>query len=115
MAAIAFSSVTKSFAGTAAVRDVTVKLPDHALSFVLGENGAGKSTLLKCAAGLLRPDHGAIAIEGKLLEAFTPGEAMACGVAMVAQHFTLIDELSVIENLVLGHEPRRFGTLDWQG
>jgi simple sugar transport system ATP-binding protein len=111
--AIAFSSVSKAFAGRAAVSDVTVKMPDHALSFVLGENGAGKSTLLKCAAGLLRPDQGVIAVGGKVLKKFTPGEAMASGVAMVAQHFTLIEELSAIENLVLGSEPQQRGVIDW--
>ncbi len=111
---IAFSGVKKSFAGAVAVDDVTVNLPDHALSFVLGENGAGKSTLLRCAAGLLRPDRGAVAIDGAELTEFTPREATRRGVAMVEQHFSLIGDLTAIENVVLGLEPSSpFGRIDW--
>ncbi len=113
MTAISFSDVSKSFSGKAAVSDVTVNLPDHALSFVLGENGAGKSTLLRCATGLLAPDRGVIAIGGVPLATFTTREAANRGVAMVAQHFALINEMTAIENVVLGNEPVRFGRIDW--
>jgi general nucleoside transport system ATP-binding protein len=72
----------------------------HAL---LGENGAGKSTLCSVAAGLYRPDAGEVVLDGEVLHLRSPADALAAGIGMVYQHFKLVDNLTVAENLVLGH------------
>jgi len=69
---------------------------------LLGENGSGKSTLMKVLFGMLRADSGSIAFKGKLLDGHTPAEAMAAGIAMIHQHFMLIDAMTVTENVMLG-------------
>jgi general nucleoside transport system ATP-binding protein len=72
----------------------------HAL---LGENGAGKSTLCSVAAGLYRPDAGEVVLDGEVLHLRSPADALAAGIGMVYQHFKLVDNLTVAENVVLGH------------
>ncbi|HUG75718.1 MAG TPA: ATP-binding cassette domain-containing protein, partial [Acidimicrobiia bacterium] len=72
----------------------------HAL---LGENGAGKSTLCAVAAGLYRPDGGQVRVDGRLVELRSPSDALAAGIGMVYQHFKLVANLTVAENIVLGH------------
>ena len=69
---------------------------------LLGENGSGKSTLMKVLFGMLSPDAGSIAFKGRPLADHTPAEAMAAGIAMIHQHFMLIDALTVNENVMLG-------------
>ncbi|MFI9269178.1 ABC transporter ATP-binding protein [Kitasatospora sp. NPDC052896] len=70
----------------------------------MGENGAGKSTLMKILYGMQRPDEGTIAINGEQVEFHTPADAIARGIGMVHQHFMLADNLTVLENVVLGGE-----------
>ncbi|WP_424708022.1 ATP-binding cassette domain-containing protein [Kitasatospora acidiphila] len=70
----------------------------------MGENGAGKSTLMKILYGMQKPDEGTIAINGEQVEFATPGDAIARGIGMVHQHFMLADNLTVLENVVLGGE-----------
>ncbi len=81
---------------------------------VVGENGAGKSTLLKVAFGLMTADAGTIKIGGTdvVRGKHRPANALALGVGMVHQHFMLVGPLTVVENLVLGHEPTKRGVLD---
>ena len=81
----------------------------HAL---VGENGAGKSTLMKILYGMLRPDEGTISVEGRSVTFRSPTDAIAAGIGMVHQHFMLADNLTVLENVVLGAEPRRGIWLD---
>jgi simple sugar transport system ATP-binding protein len=81
----------------------------HAL---VGENGAGKSTLMKTLYGMHRPDEGTIAIDGKQVVLHSPSAAIAAGIGMVHQHFLLADNLTVLENIVLGAEPTRSGVLN---
>lgn len=69
---------------------------------LLGENGSGKSTLMKVLFGMLRADAGSITFKGKALAGHTPAEAMAAGIAMIHQHFMLIDAMTVAENVMLG-------------
>jgi general nucleoside transport system ATP-binding protein len=69
---------------------------------LLGENGSGKSTLMKVLFGMLAPDSGAIALRGQPLVNHTPAEAMAAGIAMIHQHFMLIEAMTVAENVMLG-------------
>jgi simple sugar transport system ATP-binding protein len=80
---------------------------------IVGENGAGKSTLMKILYGMQRPDEGTIAIDGQQVAFHSPSDAIAAGVGMVHQHFMLADNLTVLENVVLGSEPSRRGFIDF--
>jgi simple sugar transport system ATP-binding protein len=81
---------------------------------IVGENGAGKSTLMKILYGEQKPDEGTITIDGQLVAFATPADAIAAGIGMVHQHFMLADNLTVLENVVLGSEPTRgAGILDF--
>jgi simple sugar transport system ATP-binding protein len=83
---------------------------------IVGENGAGKSTLMKTLYGMHRPDEGTIAINGETVVLHSPSDAIARGVGMVHQHFQLADNLTVLENIVLGQEPTKYGgVLDRDG
>ncbi|MCL6709452.1 sugar ABC transporter ATP-binding protein [Pseudomonas sp. R2.Fl] len=79
---------------------------------VLGANGAGKSTFLKLIAGALAPSDGEIRIEGRKVNFRAPVEAAAAGISMIYQELDLVPQLTVAENLFLGHPPSRFGLLD---
>jgi ABC-type uncharacterized transport system ATPase subunit len=79
---------------------------------VVGENGAGKSTLMKTLYGMHRPDEGTITIDGEQVVLHSPADAIAHGVGMVHQHFMLADNFTVLENVVLGAEPRKGLGLD---
>ena len=80
---------------------------------IVGENGAGKSTLMKILYGMQRPDEGSIAIDGRQVSFSTPSDAIDAGVGMVHQHFMLADNLTVLENVVLGSEPTRAGVINF--
>src|SRR5688572_16475109 len=81
----------------------------HAL---LGENGAGKSTLVKCIMGYYRPDSGELMFAGRQAEISGPEHATALGIGMVYQHFTLIPNMSIAENIVLSR-PKLPAVIDW--
>ncbi len=81
---------------------------------LIGENGAGKSTLMKILYGLVQPDEGTIAVDGKQVEIKSARDAIDLGIGMVHQHFMLVEPLTVTENLVLGSEPRRGPALDYR-
>src|SRR5271170_5864366 len=113
MAVLEIDAVDKRFGAVHAVQRATLSFEAGRIHAVVGENGAGKSTLLRVAAGLLVPDEGETRIEGGRLAPHTPAEAIARGVAMVQQHFALVDVLTALENVVLGREPRgKWGALD---
>jgi general nucleoside transport system ATP-binding protein len=80
---------------------------------VVGENGAGKSTLMKILYGMQRPDEGTIRVDGREVHFRSPSDAIAAGIGMVHQHFMLADNLTVLENVVLGSEPTNGGVLDF--
>ena len=104
MSLLTIENLTKAYPGVVANRDVSLKIDAGEIHALLGENGAGKSTLVKAIYGLVKPDTGTMTLNG---EAFTPAEpraARAAGVAMVFQHFSLFDALSVAENISLGLE-----------
>jgi general nucleoside transport system ATP-binding protein len=81
---------------------------------IVGENGAGKSTLMNTLYGMHKPDEGTIAIDGKQVVFSSPSDAIAAGIGMVHQHFMLADNLTVLENVVLGSEPTHGGVLDFR-
>jgi ABC-type uncharacterized transport system ATPase subunit len=90
-------------------RDVNITVNRGTVHAVVGENGAGKSTLMKILYGMQRPDEGTIAIDGRDVRFSSPSDAIDAGVGMVHQHFMLADNLTVLENVVLGSEPKRAG------
>ena len=113
MAVLCAVEVEKRFGSFVAVSGANLRVEPGRIHAVVGENGAGKSTLLRVMAGQLVPQHGHVEIDGKRLEPHTAAEAIARGVGMVAQHFQLIDALTVLENAILGVEPTGvFGLLD---
>jgi simple sugar transport system ATP-binding protein len=80
---------------------------------IVGENGAGKSTLMKTLYGMHRPEEGTITVDAKQVRFSSPTDAIAAGIGMVHQHFMLADNLTVLENVVLGAEPTRGVALDF--
>src|SRR5215210_2485494 len=104
--------VTKTFGPVKANDEVSITLHRGEILGLLGENGAGKSTLMKILYCLYKPDAGQIFIDGEEVEIHDPKDAVARGIGMVHQHFTLIPPLTVAENIVLGAEPRRGVSLD---
>jgi general nucleoside transport system ATP-binding protein len=105
--------VEKRFGSCVAVSRANLRVEPGRIHAVVGENGAGKSTLLRVMAGQLVPEAGHVEIDGKRLAPHSAAEAIARGVGMVAQHFQLIDALTVLENTILGVEPTGvFGILD---
>ena len=96
------SKMTRTFPGVIANEDVDLSIHAGEIHALLGENGAGKSTLVKMIYGILAPDSGQIDWQGKTVSIPNPAFARALGVAMVFQHFSLFDSLSVLENIALG-------------
>ncbi len=107
--AVELTGVTKRFPGVVANRDVDLRVRSGTVHALVGENGAGKSTLMKILYGMQRPDEGTIRIDGREVRLSGPGDAIEAGIGMVHQHFMLADNLTVLENVVLGSEPRRAG------
>ena len=96
------AGLTKAYPGVVANADVSFSIGKGEVHALLGENGAGKSTLVKTIYGLVRPDSGTMELDGKPFTPADPNAARAAGVAMVFQHFSLFDALSVAENIALG-------------
>ncbi|MDQ1624631.1 MAG: ral nucleoside transport system ATP-binding protein, partial [Actinomycetota bacterium] len=90
-------------------RDVNIVIRRGQVHAIVGENGAGKSTLMNTLYGMHRPDEGTILVEGAPVTFQSPADAIAAGIGMVHQHFMLADNLTVLENVVLGSEPRTRG------
>jgi ABC-type uncharacterized transport system ATPase subunit len=110
--AVRVRGVTKRFPGVVANCDVTFDVARGEVHAVVGENGAGKSTLMKILYGMQRPDEGVVEVDGREVRFRSPSDAIAAGIGMVHQHFMLADNLTVVENVVLGSEPTRGGRLD---
>lgn len=96
--------IGKTFPGVIANDDVNIDVRRGTVHAIVGENGAGKSTLMKILYGVQRPDSGTIEINGTAVDLGSPADAIDAGVGMVFQHFMLADNLTVLENVVLGSE-----------
>lgn len=106
--------ISKSFPGVKALDDVHFDMLPGEVHALLGENGAGKSTLIKIVSGVYRPDSGTIRINGEPVQLSNPREAQSHGIATIYQELLLYPELTVAENIFMGHAPRaRFGAIDW--
>jgi ABC-type sugar transport system ATPase subunit len=106
--------ISKSFPGVQALDDVGFEVRAGEVHALLGENGAGKSTLIKIVSGLYQPDAGTMRLDGAEVRFASPHDAQAAGIATIFQELLLFPELSVAENIFMGHAPRtRLGALDW--
>ncbi|TDD45481.1 sugar ABC transporter ATP-binding protein [Nonomuraea terrae] len=107
---LSLSQVSKAFGAVRAVREVSLELHPGEVHALAGENGAGKSTIVKILSGVHRPDSGRILLDGEPVEFAGPGDAQQAGVAVIYQEPTLFPDLSVMENIFMGRQPRsRFG------
>ncbi len=103
--AVELRGITKRFPGVVANYDVDLRVQPGTIHAIVGENGAGKSTLMKTLYGMQQPDEGSIHVHGNEHRFKSPTEAIAAGIGMVHQHFKLADNLTVLENIILGDEP----------
>jgi ABC-type uncharacterized transport system ATPase subunit len=112
--AIHLSGVTKRYPGVVANQGVELDVASGEVHAVVGENGAGKSTLMKIIYGMVSPDEGTIKVRGEEVHFRSPKDAIEAGIGMVHQHFMLADNLTVLENVVLGSEPRKGLEIDFR-
>ena len=103
--AVQMHGITKRFGSFYALTDVDLDVEEGTIHSVLGENGAGKSTLMNVLYGLYQADEGEIYIRGKKVDIRNPAAAIENGIGMVHQHFMLVDNFTVTQNIVLGNEP----------
>lgn len=101
-ARLQLEGITKRYPAVVANNKVSLKVSPGEIHAILGENGAGKSTLMKIIYGAVKPDEGTIVVDGKPVQIRNPQEARLLGIAMVFQHFSLFDTLTVAENVWLG-------------
>jgi len=106
--------ISQIFPGVKALDNVSIALYPGKVTALIGENGAGKSTLVKILTGIYRPNEGEIIVDGSSVHFATAQAAIDAGVTAIHQETVLFDELSVAENIFLGHAPRtRWRTIDW--
>lgn len=103
--ALLFQHITKQFPGVKSLDDVTLSILPGEIHALCGENGAGKSTLMNILAGNLLPEEGTISLDGKKIVLKNPQEAFAYNIAIVYQHLSLVDSLSVAENIYANQQP----------
>ena len=101
------NGIRKEFPGIVANDDITINLKKGEILALLGENGAGKSTLMSILFGLYHPDRGSISVKGEQVSISNPTHANEMGIGMVHQHFKLVHNFTITENIVLGLEPRK--------
>jgi len=106
------SGVDKAFAGVPALRSAELRVAPGEVHALIGQNGAGKSTLLKVLTGVYRRDAGSVQFAGAEVNFTSPIQAQRAGIATIYQEVNLVRLQTVAENVMLGHEPRRFGFID---
>ena len=110
--AVLLKNIVKKFPGTIANDHITISIQEHSIHGIIGENGAGKTTLMKQLYGMYRPDEGEIYLHGKRVSFHSPKDAINCRIGMVHQHFTLVDSMTVTENIILGRPLIKNGVID---
>ncbi|HGY08431.1 MAG TPA: ABC transporter ATP-binding protein [Oceanithermus profundus] len=111
--ALELNNITKRYPLVLANDHVSLGVKWGEVLALVGENGAGKSTLMKIVYGLVKPDEGEIFVDGRPAEIHNPADAIALGIGMVHQHFMLVDTLSVLDNVILGMEPKSGPAIDY--
>src|SRR5215216_3630135 len=111
---VTMQGIAKSFPGVVALEGVDFSLRKGEIHALMGENGAGKSTLIKILTGVEQPDKGTIELEGKPVQVRSPQHSQELGISTVYQEVNLCTNISVAENIMLGHEPYRFGSIHWK-
>ena len=109
----AMRGIRKAFGATVALDGVDLSVAEGEICGLIGQNGAGKSTLMSVLSGALQPDAGELSIDGQPFAPHSPLDARRAGVAMIYQELSLAPHLSVMENIMMGAEPTRFGLVDW--
>ncbi|HMQ95481.1 ATP-binding cassette domain-containing protein, partial [Amaricoccus sp.] len=112
-AILELAGVSKTFPGVRALSEVDLRLYPGQVTALVGENGAGKSTMVKILTGIYQPDGGSIRMDGKAVSFPTAHHASRAGITAIHQETVLFDELSVAENIFIGHAPKtRRGLID---
>ncbi len=111
--AVKLEGITKRFPGVIANDRVNLDVAAGEIHAICGENGAGKSTLMKILYGMQPADEGRMIVNGDEVKFSSPKEAIALGIGMVHQHFMLADNLTVLENIILGAEPSTAGIINF--
>ena len=104
-------NITKRFPGIIANDNITLQLKKGEIHALLGENGAGKSTLMSVLFGLYQPEEGVIKKDGQVVSIKDPNDANDLGIGMVHQHFKLVECFTVLDNIIMGVEPTKYGFL----
>ena len=104
---IEMKNITKRFPGIVAVDNVTIQIKKGEIYALLGENGAGKSTLMSILFGMYEPDAGEIYVRGKKEMIYSPSYASKLHIGMVHQHFKLVADDTIAENIIMGVEPQK--------
>src|SRR5947199_1228927 len=99
------TDVVKTFPGVRALKSVSFEVAEGEVHALVGENGAGKSTLMAVAAGSALPDSGSVEIGGRLMTEPSPAASQALGLAVVYQHLSILEDLTVVENMVFAMPP----------
>lgn len=107
--------IRKEFGNFVANDNITLQLEKGEIHALLGENGAGKSTLMNVLFGLYQPEAGEIRVRGEKVDIANPNVANQLGIGMVHQHFMLVEDFTVTENIILGNEPKKGGVIDIRG
>jgi len=104
--------IGKNFGPVQALTGIDLDIPAGQVTALVGDNGAGKSTLIKTIAGIWPPSSGELIWKGRPVHIHSPRDATNLGIAAVYQDLALADNLDIVQNMLLGHEPTRFGLLD---
>ncbi len=111
---VTMKGIHKSFPGVNALEDVDFSLRKGEIHALVGENGAGKSTLIKVLTGVERPDKGTIMLDGKEASIRSTQHAQELGISTVYQEVNLCPNLTVAENILIGRQPMKWGSIDWK-
>lgn len=114
MSYLKFKNITKSFPGVLALENLSFEVAEGSIHALVGENGAGKSTLLKVLSGVNIPNKGSLEINGQGVAFQNTEDAFTHGISIIYQELNLVDEMSIAENLFLGHMPKKLGIVDFQ-